>query len=302
MTLQQLTYFCAVARLLNLRKTSKELHVSQSTISVAISNLEKELGIPLFKRENRSVFLTKYGQLYYEQITPLLESLASINIRMKRLASETEGDINIGYNPPWCYGFVPRLARGFLSKKENGKIVFNFKQLNSPKIIKGLKEGTFDVGFCTTEKEEEGLVLYPMFKQDMAVIVPNGHPLAEREQVDLQTIKPYPFILYDEESGLHALVKQMLKKADVEPRVAHEAPDEEAIFSLVSSGFGIALVAVTDALKKLDVRALRVSNFPVFCTLYMSYNAARYMPPAAVRFVNYVKYCSKHGLIEGLKI
>ena len=51
MTLQQLTYFCVVARLLNFRKASEELLISQSTISISISNLETELGVPLFKRE-----------------------------------------------------------------------------------------------------------------------------------------------------------------------------------------------------------------------------------------------------------
>ena len=87
MTLQQLTYFCVVARLLNFRKASEELLISQSTISISISNLETELGVPLFKREKRSISLTKYGRLYYEQITPLLDSLTTINIKMKRLAS-----------------------------------------------------------------------------------------------------------------------------------------------------------------------------------------------------------------------
>ena len=52
MTLQQLTYFCVVARLLNFRKASEELLISQSTISISISNLETELGVPLFKRES----------------------------------------------------------------------------------------------------------------------------------------------------------------------------------------------------------------------------------------------------------
>ena len=68
MTLQQLTYFCAVARLLSFRRASEELLISQSTISISISNLETELGVPLFKREKRSIALTKYGRLYYEDV------------------------------------------------------------------------------------------------------------------------------------------------------------------------------------------------------------------------------------------
>ena len=301
MTLQQLTYFCVVARLLNFRKASEELLISQSTISISISNLETELGVPLFKREKRSISLTKYGRLYYEQITPLLDSLTTINIKMKRLASETEGDINIAYNPPWSYGFVPRLAREFLRRKENEKIIFNFKQLNSPQEIAGLKEGLFDVGFCTTEKEIPDLSLFPLFCQEMAVIVPADHPLAERESICLREIEPYPYILYEDDSGLRRLVEHLLQSVDVVPRVAYEAPDEEAIFSLVSAGFGVAFVAVTDALKKLSVRTLRVEDFDAHCTLYMAYNANRYLPPAAVRFVNYIKLCSKQGLIAGFK-
>lgn len=301
MTLQQLTYFCAVARLLSFRRASEELLISQSTISISISNLETELGVPLFKREKRSIALTKYGRLYYEQITPMLESLTAINIKMKRLASETEGDINVAYNPPWSYGFVPRLARDFLCRKENEKIVFNFKQLNSPKIIDGLKDGLFDIGFCTTEKELPDLALFPLFKQEMAVIVPADHALAERESICLQDIAPYPYILYDEESGLRRLVEKILKGAGVSPKVAYEAPDEEAIFSLVSAGFGVAFVAVTDALKKLSVRTLRIDGVHANCTLYMAHNVNRYLPPAAIRFMNHIKLCSKQGLIAEFK-
>ncbi|MDO4548193.1 MAG: LysR family transcriptional regulator [Clostridia bacterium] len=302
MTLQQLKYFCVVAQLLSVRKASEELHISQSTISISIANLETELGLPLFKRENRSVALTKYGSLYYEKIMPLLDSLSEINVKMKRLASETEGDVNIGYNPPWCYGFVPRLAREFLRRKENEKIIFSFKQMNSPRIIEGLKDGRFDVGFCTTEREVPDIFFFPLFRQEMAVIVPSGHPLAARGSVNLRDISPYPYILYEGDSGLCRLVKQMLKNADVEPKIAYEAPNEEAIFSLVSSGFGIALVAITDALKKLDVRALKVENFDAFCTLYMAYNTARYLPPAAIRFANYIKQCARQGILNEFRL
>ena len=135
----------------------------------------------------------------------------------------------------------------------------------------------------------------------MAVIVPADHPLAERESICLREIEPYPYILYEDDSGLRRLVEHLLQSVDVVPRVAYEAPDEEAIFSLVSAGFGVAFVAVTDALKKLSVRTLRVEDFDAHCTLYMAYNANRYLPPAAVRFVNYIKLCSKQGLIAGFK-
>lgn len=298
MTLQQLIYFCEVARLLSFRRASDELLISQSTISIAISNLETELGVPLFKREKRSITLTKYGRLYYEKVEPLLASLTAVNVKMKRLASETEGDISIAYNPPWSYGFVPQLARDFLRRKENQKIIFQFKQLNSPKIVEGLNEGVYDVGFCTTEEEMPNLALFPLFKRDMAVIVPEDHPLADRDSINFQEIAPYPFILYDDESGLKGPVENLLHNAGIEPEVAYFAPDEEAIFSLVSAGFGVACVAVTDEMKTLRVKTLKINGLHAQCKLYMAYNVNRYQPPAAVRFVNYVKQCSKLGLIR----
>lgn len=301
MTLQQLTYFCLVARLLNFRKASEALHISQSTISIAVSNLESELGVPLFMREKKHITLTKYGTLYYQQITPILESLTSINIKMKQLASETEGEISISYNPPWTYGLVPELARRFLFRKENEKIKFKFTQLNSPRIIDGLKEGLFDVGFCTTETDIPDIALFPIFTQEMAVIVPNGHPLSQHNSINLSQIGNYPFILYDSESGLRKLVLHFLECSGTVPRTVYEAPNEEAIFALVSAGFGISFVAITDALKKLEVKMIKVDNFPTFCTLYMAYNTARYLPPAAVRFVKYIKQSCRDGIITELR-
>ena len=76
MTLAQLQYFQALAHILHYTRTAEELHIAQPSLSYSINELEKELGVKLFNKEDRKITLTMYG----EQFLPYVESaLATIN-------------------------------------------------------------------------------------------------------------------------------------------------------------------------------------------------------------------------------
>ena len=72
MELQQLKYFCEVAKREHVTRTAEKLFVSQSAISRAVTQLEGELGVPLFYRQGRAVVLSPYGRLFLEHVTQAL--------------------------------------------------------------------------------------------------------------------------------------------------------------------------------------------------------------------------------------
>ena len=72
MEIQQLQYFKTVAQLQHMTRAAEKLSISQPALSKSISNIEKELGIPLFDRQGRSIFLNRYGQLFLESVEVIL--------------------------------------------------------------------------------------------------------------------------------------------------------------------------------------------------------------------------------------
>ena len=91
MTLQQLRYFCTIARELNFHKAAEIHHIAQPSLSTSIAKLEDELGFFLFERKGRHVELTKYGRYYSEQVAPILEQLEFITRKTQTLARSQTG-------------------------------------------------------------------------------------------------------------------------------------------------------------------------------------------------------------------
>ena len=96
MNLSQLYYFKKLAEVQHYTKAAKELYITQPTLSNSISQLEKELGIPLFERENRAVRLTQYGKEFHAHVTEALNALdKGIDIAHEHVKS-LSGTIELG--------------------------------------------------------------------------------------------------------------------------------------------------------------------------------------------------------------
>ena len=285
MTLQQLNYFCAIAREKSFRKAAEILYVSQPSLSNAIARLEEELGFSLFERKGRNIELTKYGRYYFQQMTPLLEQIKFVNDKVRNLAIGSTGHIDLAYNAPFGKRIVPKMARVFLEQPENKNCVFHFHQANSSKIIEGLISSRFDVGICTVETNNKKIEYVPIMKQELVGIVPLNNPLAGREKISLKELAKFPYIEYIEETGIHSLIRQIWDEENLSPQIIAKAPDEESIAALVAEGFGVSFIASIKMLKNFDVAILKIDRENCFRTIYMTYAKENYLTPAVQRFI-----------------
>ncbi|MBQ7169390.1 MAG: LysR family transcriptional regulator [Synergistaceae bacterium] len=287
MTLQQLRYFCTVARELNFHKAADIHHIAQPSLSTSIARLEEELGFYLFERKGRHVELTKYGKFYSEQIAPVLEQLEFITHKTQTLARSSTGHIDLAYNVPFGRKLVPQMARGFLDMPENHECTFHFHQNSSPLIMDGLKSGRYDVGICTSEPILPEINYIPLKRQELVAIVPKGHELAGRQSISLTELTEYPYVDYADYVGLWPTIHRILDDEGVHPQIAAKAPDEESIAGLVSEGFGVSFVASVYSLKDFDVEILKVERPDCYRTIFMTHVKDHYLTPAVMRFIRY---------------
>ena len=116
MNLNQLTYFVTLAQIENYTRAAKRLDITQPSLSHAISNLEKELQVPLFERHGRNVTMTKYGEMFLKYVQ---DSLHILNLGVERIQEAARipgGSISIGYIHTQGRRFIPELVRGFAAK------------------------------------------------------------------------------------------------------------------------------------------------------------------------------------------
>ena len=288
MTLNQLSYFRTVARTENYHAAADELYISQPSLSRSIDSLEKELGVMLFEKSGRGIVLTKSGRLFLEYVDRILEDCDIAVYKMKELSS-TGGRIDIGYVFPLANYYIPHLVRSFLDLPENKSVTFGFAQNRTSSIIRDVKKGILDVGFCAYADNEEELEFFPIIRQEMVIITNHDHPLALHGKLSIYELENYPVIGYERISALGRYTNRLYRNVGIKPDIICECPDEYSIQALVREGFGIALVASVDALNKTEVSIHSLSDADLTHYVNMVWLKNHYQMPAIKRFIDYMK-------------
>lgn len=288
MTLNQLQYFQTIARTENYHLAAEELYISQPSLSRAIAALEKELGILLFEKSGRGIALTKSGSLFLEYVDRILDDCHIAVYKMKQLAS-AGGRIDIGYVFPLANSYMPHMARSFLSIEENKNVTFSFHQDQTSSILNGIKKGQLDVGFCSFVDYEPDLEFFPILSQEIVMIVPADHPLAQYDETSIMELCSYPVIGYNRFSGLGNYTQNLYRRLKIHPDIVCECPDENAIMALVSEHFGVAIVAKADCLDPSKVHILKLSDVSLSHQVFMVWLKNHYQIPAITRFIDFMK-------------
>lgn len=293
MTLNQLTYFRTVARCQHFRLAAAELNISQPSLSRSIANLEEELGIILFERHGRTISLTKYGRIFLEHTERILSEVALAEKQMKRLSGNA-GHVDIAYVFPLAERYIPHLVRRFLNNDKNKDITFTFHQKHTADLVTGLKSEQHDVILGSYVENEPDIQFVPILDQEMIIITPVGHPLAEKKEPALRDLEHYPIIGYDRFSGLGRFTNRTYEAYALHPDIICESPDENAIASLVAEDFGIALVADVDSLDHFRLERLHLADISLQHTVYMGYLKSHYQIPAVKNFISFVRKEGSH--------
>ena len=208
--------------------------------------------------------------------------------KMKQLAG-SGGHIDIAYVFPLANYYIPHTVRSFLDIDRNKHVTFNFNQTHTADMIQGLKSDRHDVIFGSFVADEPDISFIPILHQDMVVITPKNHPLAQKDTVSCSDLTEYPLIGYDRYSGLGGFTRNFYKEKKLKVNIVCECPDENAIAALVAEDFGIALVARVDAVDQANVEVLPLADADLTHTVYMGYIRDKYQIPAVKRFIQFVK-------------
>lgn len=289
MNLDQLHYFKMLAKLEHYTRAAEELGITQPSLSHAMKSLEKEMGTKLFEKQGRNVVLTKYGRFFLKYVE---ESLQVLDLGIKKtmaMTGQTEGVVELAYIYTLGSEFIPQLAGDFLRSHEELKVKFRFTVGNTYDIIQELKSGRYDIAFCSMLDKEPAVQFTPIGTEKLVVVVPKGHPLAEKGEVDLEQAAAYPQIYFTENSGLRPVVDKLFEGAHLTPKIAYEIEEDGSMAGLVSQNFGIAVMPEIPVLKQLNVDVLDIRSPQQRRYIYMAQAKGTFMAPMVRRFADFVK-------------
>ena len=217
MNLFYLRYFVTLAHIKHYTKAAEQLCISQPSLSHAIAQLEKELGIPLFEKNGRNTTLTRFGEEFLSCAEHTLSTLDEGITTLHRNA-RGEGLIRIGMLRPLGIEYIPRLAAGFLKANPGQDIQFTFHTGVTQYLLDGLAARKYDLVFCSQPSEEHKFTAVPIQKQNLIMITPQSHPLSAKDSVDLVETIPYPQIFFEKSAGIRNVIDQMFARTGASPK------------------------------------------------------------------------------------
>lgn len=218
-------------------KAAQKLSYSQSAVSRMISDLEKEWGITLLKRNRGGIELTSDG----EQMLPLCRTLCkayeNILLQAESLKGLVTGKIKIATFSSIATHRLPKLVAEF--HNEYPGIEFEFMLGNYSEIERWVMSGRADCGF-TRSPCNKGLHAIPFERDQQMVVLPKNHPLSEMKAIPTEKLADHPFLALEQEGDSD--IEAIFAAANIEPNVVLTTWDDYAILAFVEQGFGVSIL------------------------------------------------------------
>ena len=244
MELRHLRYFVAVAEDLNFTRAAKRLDITQPSLSSQIRQLEKEMGMPLLRRETRGVELTDAGKLMLEEARAILRDVERAKIGVARRARGETGKINIGSaGGTYFHPLMPAIIREF--KMGYPDVVLAPEESNTSLLLARLRAGAIDVAFVRPPfSDMDGLKFEMLVREPILMVLPEEHPLALSKSAPLSALAQELIILFPRaiNPAVYDAILAAFVRAGFTPRLGQEAPQVASAIPMVAVGFGVTLV------------------------------------------------------------
>lgn len=244
LNLDKLNVFLYAAENLNFSHTAQQLHVSQPTVSKYISELEHEFNVTLFDRKGGGLQLTNAGKTLVPWTRHLLHQSIELEEMMLSLQGEVIGHLKIACSTTAGKYILPRLAARF--RRHHPGVRIAILTCTQEDVALRLLEGEADLGVVSVEVGGARLECQRFFTDHIVLIVPEGHPWAERQAIEPEELLDAPLIMREPTAGTRRALLSALAAYDIgldDLNVFLELGNAEAIVTAVSHNIGVSFVS-----------------------------------------------------------
>jgi LysR family cys regulon transcriptional activator len=232
-----------VRRGFNLTEVANALYTSQPGVSKNLKDLEDELGVELFiRRGKRLLGLTEPGKELIETVERILRDAQNLRNIADQFASREQGSLTLATTHTQARYALPEVIKQF--KARYPQVHLALHQCSPREIVEMLISGEADIGIATEAIDGvPELVSFPCYSWHHAVIVPQGHPLANLPVLTLEAVAAYPIITYHEGFTGRSHIDEAFAEAGQNVDIVLSAIDADVIKTYVEIGLGIGIIA-----------------------------------------------------------
>lgn len=265
-------------------KAAEILNYSQSGISRMIGDLEREWNISLLERSKSGVELTSDGLKLLPFINDLCQAYEKLQMQVDSLNGLESGLIRIGTFSSIATHWLPNIIKKFQQDYPN--IEYELLLGDYTEIESWILEGQVDFGFLRLPTVSNLETIF-LDKDKLLVVLPEDHPLANKEYFPIKSLCDYPFMLL--EKGAKAEINAIFEKHNILPNINFTTWDDHAIMSMVESGLGISILPEL-ILKRNPYRIVKKElEVPAYRNIGIAYRSKKSLPLAVKKFLEYIE-------------
>jgi DNA-binding transcriptional LysR family regulator len=255
---RRLQVFYTVAKVLSFTKAAETLHMTQPAVTFQVKQLEEFFNTRLFDRTHNKITLTDAGKIVYQYAEKILDHYEKMNSEVRELTGEVTGSLLIGASTTIAEYMLPSLLGAF--KKQFEDVNIRLQVGNTDAIVAMVENNMIDLGVVEAPVYNKNLEVEVCRLDEMVLIVPPNHPLANRDKVSVEEIRKYPYISREEGSGSRSVIDHYIREQGLsysDLNVVMEMGSPEAVKMAVEAEVGIAIVSRTTTVKELKLGSIK---------------------------------------------
>jgi DNA-binding transcriptional LysR family regulator len=237
MDFRKLHAFVEVVRQGGFSQAAKTVFATQSAVSKAVKQLEDEIGVPLLDRIGHRTRLTDAGEIVYPRAVRLLTDRDDLVAELDELRGLKRGMLRLGLPPIGSSAlFAPLFA---IYRNRYPGIDIRLVEHGGARLEELLMAGEIELA-ASLLPVSEAIQWQEIRREPLVTLLPIGHELSGRPSVEIASLRPSPFILFEAGYALNRIILEACRRQGFEPTVMARSSQIDFIVELVAAGLGVA--------------------------------------------------------------
>ncbi|GAA5071772.1 LysR family transcriptional regulator [Streptomyces similanensis] len=223
--------------------TAEALHMTPSAVSQQLTNLARQLGVPLLQPQGRRVRLTDAARLVLRHADAVFEELERADATLAAYARGEAGEVRVGAFSTAVPALVVPAVRAL--RESCPRVSVRVRELEAAEAFESLADGEVEIALSLAAEAptaaDPRFTRFPLLSDPLDVALPPDHPLAGASALGLTDLAAEPWI-FGGSGPWSDITRRACEAAGFSPHQAHSASDWTAILALVEAGMGVALV------------------------------------------------------------
>jgi DNA-binding transcriptional LysR family regulator len=288
MDFDQVHTFLEIVRLKSFSKAAQTCYRTQPAISAQVRQLEQELNTALFERFGSRISLTTAGKIFADYAAQLLDLRRRAQDAISELERNPRGELVIAANEATCIYVLPQVFSEY--KNLFPAVQLQLDRSYGSRVVDAVTENIADFGLTQLPVEEKRLEVVHIHKDEIRLIVPARHPLADKKAVHAHELVEYQLLL-PKSGATRARLNGWFEMVEDDLHISMELDSTEMMKRFVMAGLGMSFLAASNCREEVaagKLRAISLAPEPMIRRLGLIYRKDKALSKAALGFIQVV--------------